>query len=410
VTGRGGRAAQKARDYRFAVASWALVAAVLTLTQTVAHRRAVSGGGQWGDAWALPWMPHEGRIAWDAGLYLRVAEHGYRLPEALEAGFPGYALAIRFLRTATGGYGTAAVLISLVSGAAAAVLCWKWFALVGLTERDRRVALWIVLLYPYSFMLFGVAYSDSLLLALVMGAFVALETRHYLVAGLVGAAATATRPTAMLLVVALLALAVQREGAVRFDTATSTASAWRRPWSSLQVRADRFRPQIALVLLSGLGIGSYMLFLARHAGDPFYFLTVQTTGYGHPSPFHPATWVKWSFWADPGNTVHHVGDVANELAATFVIAATLLSAPSIGRRFGWGYSVLGPGIAASVWLTAGWLTPAGRYLLPVIPALAALAAPTVAATRRRSVVVLTALGAGSIVLTIGFAGWFDLHW
>lgn len=378
----------------FAITSWAIAALILTSTQTIAYRVGFANRGPWLEALQLPWRPHEGRIAWDSGLYLRVAERGYRLPEGLEAGFPGYALSIRLLHGVGLGYESAAVTISLLSGCAAALLSWKWFALMGLSDRDRRVALWMVLLYPYSFVLFGVAYSDALLLALVMGAFVAVETEHYLLAGLSGAAATATRPTAMLLVAALVLLVLQRERVVQ-------------RWS---IHVDRLRPRHLLVLLSGAGIGSYMLFLGHHAGDPLYFLTVQTTDYGHPSPFDPAAWLKWSFLSNPAATVHHLGDVLNELVSTLLVVAVIVAGPRIGRRLGWGYAVLGYGIVASVWVTAGWLTPAGRYLLPVIPALAALTAPMVAAERWRTAAVLVPCALGSVVMTIGFAGWFDLHW
>lgn len=66
-------------------------------------------------------------------------------------------------------------------------------SLKGIEEPATRTALAQFLVYPYSFMLFGVVYSDGLLVALVLGALVLAESDRCVVAGLVGAAATQRR-------------------------------------------------------------------------------------------------------------------------------------------------------------------------------------------------------------------------
>ncbi|MFN8018568.1 MAG: hypothetical protein U0P45_10635 [Acidimicrobiales bacterium] len=151
-----------------------------------------------------------GRVAYDAGIYLRIASHGYEPGRDLEAAFPGYALAIRWTSAATGwSTATSAVAIATAAGLVAALACWRWFAAVGLGGRDRWVAQLLVLLFPFSFLLYGTAYTDSLLLASAMVAALAAAHRRWAVAGIAGAIATATRPTAIPVIVLLALLAWQ---------------------------------------------------------------------------------------------------------------------------------------------------------------------------------------------------------
>ena len=59
------------------------------------------------------------------------------------------------------GLGTlAAILVSDVCGLAVALLFWKWLTLKGIEGRRRLIAFCCLMLYPYSFMLYGTVYSD----------------------------------------------------------------------------------------------------------------------------------------------------------------------------------------------------------------------------------------------------------
>lgn len=399
------------------VLGWFVVAATLNWVQQVAWRWSETGWS--GAASLLPggFEPAAGRIAWDAGLYLRVAENGYRLSEGLEAGFPGYALAIRAVHALGAGWGEAAVLVSMASGLAVALLAWAWMLQAGLELRARRTALALLLLYPYAFVLSGVAYSDPLLVALVLGALVLANGDHWVLAGLVGGAATAVRPTGLAVVPALAVTALDRSGALVVPVRTAVVGLGERVragWSTLRgvrLRASALRPVHAAVLLSLWGVVAYMVFLQRHAGDPFYFWSTQVSGgYGHGGLSDWQSWTKASMVVAPLLEVFWVGDVLNELAATAVFVAVVLCGPSLGRRFGWGVATLGWALAVMVWVFARWMAPAGRYLLPVVPFLAALSAPWLAARPRIRAVVLAVSAAGSFVLAAGFAGWFELHW
>lgn len=400
--------------------AWAVCALAVNWVQQVIYRIDVIG--YLGASSLLPgrFAPFAGRIAWDSGLYLRVAQFGYRRSEGLEAGFPLYALLIRWTHGIFGGYQWAAVLISMASGLAATVLFWRWLELRSVPETARRTALTLFLFYPYSFMLFGVAYSDALLVALVLGALVLAESDRWIAAGLVGTAATATRPTGLMLVPALVVLVLQRSDAVRLespDHARSPDDRWidrarstGRRLRGLRIDVSRLHARHLGVLLSLGGVGAYMVFLYRHTGDPLYFWTIQRTDYGHPPVRLLSTWLKARFFLDPTREVHHVGDVLNEAVSTVVVLCSIAASPLIGRRFGWAYGVLMFAISSNVWLAASWFAPGGRYLLPVIPFLAAWLAPPLAAKPSLRCVVLVMSAVGSLLLTIGFAGAFGLNW
>lgn len=397
--------------------AWFVVAAVLNWVAQAAWRWSEVGWS--GPRSLLPggFEPAAGRIAWDAGLYLRVAERGYRLSEGLEAGFPGYALAIRAVHALGLGYGGAAVVVSMVAGLAVALLAWAWMLQVGLDLRVRRTALAVLLLYPYAFVLFGVAYSDPLLLALVLGALVLAGGDHWVLAGLVGGAATAVRPTGLAVVPALAVTALDRSGALVVPVRAATVGVRdrvRAGWATLRgvrVRGSALRPVHAAVLLALWGVVAYMVFLQRHAGDPLYFWSTQVSGgYGHGALTEPGTWLKASFVVEPLLEIYTPADVVNEGAATAVFVAVVLCGPSLGRRFGWGVATLGWVLAVMVWVFARWMAPAGRYLLPVVPFLAALFAPWLVARPRIRAAALVVSALGSLALTVGFAGWFELHW
>ncbi|MFZ4517407.1 MAG: hypothetical protein ACOYOP_03400 [Microthrixaceae bacterium] len=404
---------------------WFLVAAALNWIQQVAWRWSAFGWS--GTTTLLPgrFQPFAGRIAWDAGLYLRVAEHGYRLAEGLEAGFPGYALAIRAVHSLGVDWGTAAVLVSMASGLAVALLAWAWMLQVGLDLRVRRTALAFLLLYPWAFVLFGVAYSDPLLMALVLGAVVLAGRDHWVLAGVVGGAATAVRPTGLAVVPALVVAALDRNGAlvvparVAADPSIRTVrervvDAVRRGWATcrgVRLRPRRLRPVHAAVLLSLWGVVAYMVFLQRHAGDPLYFWSTQVSGgYGHGGLTDWHTWIKASFLVEPLLEIFTPADVLNELGATLVFVAAVVCAPALGRRFGWALTALAWSLAAMAWLFTRWMAPSGRYLLPVVPFLAALVAPWFVARPTARAVVLVLSAGCSVALAIGFAGWFDVHW
>jgi hypothetical protein len=141
---------------------------------------------------------------WDADAYGYIAHHGYGLgaggvtAEAIRvAWFPFYPLLIHL----TGGSDWAMFLIPNVCFFAALALL---YVVAGRhMDADRaRLTLWLISLGPAA-MFFSYPYTESVFLLLTVGAFVLMESGHWLLAGLAGLAAAATRFPGVLVAAAL---------------------------------------------------------------------------------------------------------------------------------------------------------------------------------------------------------------
>lgn len=154
---------------------------------------------------------------WDGRYYVAIATDGY--PRALQfdptyaplqAFFPGYPLVVRAL-SPFGHPVISGVLISLAAGSVASLLLWL------LAERFSNAAtatatVALFVFFPGSFV-FGWTYSEGLMLALGAAALLCLARRQLLAAAGFAALATAVRPNALALVVAVgLAAWAQAKG------------------------------------------------------------------------------------------------------------------------------------------------------------------------------------------------------
>jgi len=182
---------------------------------------------------------------WDAGWFLRIAQHGYDTKQSASF-FPLYPLLTRALGFVLRSDLVAGVAISLVAAG---------FAGVAVTRIARRYAgdrvaqdsVLFLALYPISFV-FTAVYSDGLFLALAVWAFVfALEGRATF-AALLGALAVLTRPTGIALLPALVWLL----------------------WP--QRRGSRSLLRLSPLLLMPAALGGYCVYLHVHFGDAFAFV------------------------------------------------------------------------------------------------------------------------------------------
>ena len=179
----------------------------------------------------LPFI--DGWLHWDAGWYLEIARHGYSYApnrQSSVAFFPLYPLAMRAVGTVVGGPLAAGMILTIVSGATASVLFASWLA-VRFDEETARTGIFLFVLGPYSFYLFGAVYSDAMFVAATLAAFVLLERRRPVLAGLAGAIATAARPVGIIVIIAL----VLRTRELRADSS-------RQPLSRAAARARNARP------------------------------------------------------------------------------------------------------------------------------------------------------------------------
>ena len=151
-------------------------------------------GGWTSQLLAVPSTP------WDAGHYVAIAHEGYLDPKRA-AFFPLYPLLVRAVGWVTGSLVWSGVFVALLALAAALYLLHRLVTLEA-GERYARPALLVTALFPTAFFLSAI-YTESLFLALTVGAFYAARRERWAVAALCGALAAATRNTGVLLVVPL---------------------------------------------------------------------------------------------------------------------------------------------------------------------------------------------------------------
>lgn len=208
--------------------------------------------------------------SWDGQWYMRIIRRGYPTsvppdvtyfdPEARLAFFPTYPGLVRIVdRVLPGGDTFAALFTNLVLGAIfvllVGLLARAWFGLA--TARNAMV---LVAVFPGSFVL-SFAYSEALLLAIAAACLLALHRERWLLAGLLAALGTATRPNGLALVAACAVAALV---AVRRE----------RRWSSL-----------SSALLAPLGFIGYQLFIDSHAGESRVWFRVQSEAWDEGASF-----------------------------------------------------------------------------------------------------------------------------
>jgi hypothetical protein len=285
---------------------------------------------------------------WDAGWYQRIASEGYTyIPgkQSAVAFFPAYPLLMR----AFGGVirvSVAGIMVTIASGAAAVALFSVWTRRF-LDPRTSLVAVAVLLVYPYSFYLYGAVYSDALFLALALASFVALESRRPWLSGLCGAAAAAARPVGIALA---LGLALRNLELARKDEG--------------RVTARTFIP--ALLTLAGLA--AYVVFLWQRFRAPFAFIDSEAGWHQSPGP---ATWFKLSFFHHMTNgNAWNVGRYLAHAVMTFVALAFV---PMVWRRFGRAYGVYCLAAILLPALSTKDFFSMARYVLAAFPCFGAAA-------------------------------------
>lgn len=220
---------------------------------------------------------------WDSVWYLAIAIGGYNHEAARTAFFPLYPLAIRGLGGLQGSWGAyliAGIVISLVCFAIALVLLYRLVELE-LGEEVATTTVMLIAFCPMAFY-FSAVYSESMFLALSLGCILFARQGRWLLAGLLGGLAAATRNSGIMLAVPLVLMYLYGP---RSDlepiqrTAASTAGRLRR----LRVLLPRYRlrPGLAWVLLVPAGLGVYVLVLQLTTGDGLTPFQSQTVWFRH---------------------------------------------------------------------------------------------------------------------------------
>ncbi|AKJ01876.1 mannosyltransferase PIG-V [Archangium gephyra] len=291
-----------------------------------------------------------GWVGWDSSWYMRIAEEGYSFTpgeQSSVAFFPLYPLAIRAVEALGPDVYQAGVLVTLLCGPLAILLFLRW-ARFRAEEPLAFQASLLLALYPFTFFLYGVMYSDALFLLLVVGAFLLLEKGHLGLAVLLGAVATAARPVAPAVVLGLLARRLE----------------WKRE------RGERWTVLDFLPVLSALGFLLYMLYLDKQFGAPFAFAEAQA-GWGQEPGWRSVlklSWFKTVFFS------HANAETVSRLClhALLTLGALVLVGPTF-RKLGWGYGVYCAVLVGIPAVTTKDFMGMGRYLISAFPLFLTLA-------------------------------------
>lgn len=398
------------------------------LRRRVAARRRVSpetpptGRSQWTDYWWSPlvvfgaigvfvwiaiWFGHNhlthdsffpfrpgvgdtwfgGFARWDAEWYRTIVREGYVYYPGVQSSvafWPTYPVVVSALSWAFPSIYITGTFVTVISGATAVVLLRKWARVF--VPRDVAITAVVVLcVFPYSWYLYGVVYSDALFVATAIGAFYLVEKDRYFWAGLVGIMATAGRPAGLVVAVALILRVVERRNRA------GGAETFRELLNPLRLtRAD------APIFLSWLGVGSWCVFLWWKFGDPLLFAATQASK-GWDQGAGAATWLKFRLIEELQHRPFEwstIGHVAHGL----VVFGALALVPMVKRRFGWAYAIYCLGLIALPLLGTKDFFGAGRYLLGAFPCVVVAAELLVARPKLRAVLVPL-----SLIVMLSFA-------
>ena len=320
-------------------------------------------------------------LVWDAGWFLRVAvdgyPHGYTYDAAGQlqgnelAFFPVYPMLIRGVHALGLPAGDAAIAVTWVASVALAVA----LHLLGTTLYGRRAGWALVAICcsaPVS-VVFSMAYSEALFLALVAGMLVAAHRRVWWAAGPLGLAAALSRPTGA---AAALALAVAAGLAVR----ESRVKAWQ---------------PLGAAALALAGAPLFLAWVGLRVGDPVAWFRIQSAGWGTSFDFGAST---WSFLRQTLSS----GDGWVPVSVALILLAALAAAGVALAGRPWPpLAVYGLVAMLLVYGQAGFYHSKPRLLVPVL--LTLLPAVVAAARARPRVAVL------AIVAWAAFGLWYGAY-
>jgi len=338
---------------------------------------------------------------WDSVWFLRIAEHGYGAADGVAAAFyPLYPLTLAGLGRAFGGhYVAAGIVVSLAAALASFLLLYRLAEDRLGAEGARRAVLYLAV-FPTSLFLQAV-YSESLFLALALGAFLLAERRQWLGAGAATGLAVLTRISGVALLPALALLA------------------WRRP------RRER-RQALASLCLAPAIFAAYPLYLGLARGDALAFARSQGFWNRHLSAAGPlggiwdgsrAAWAgirqlasgshTHRYWA-PVQDADPMRVAAVNLEAFAVLVVVVALTVVAWRRFGAHY-----GLFAAVSLAIPLSVPSERWPLLSLPRFALVLFPcflALAALGGRPRIHTAILVVSSIVLGVAVTQWALWQW
>ena len=316
--------------------------------------------------------------SWDGLWYFEIVRHGYPTsvpspityfdPEARAAFFPLYPIVVRAAdRVLPGGEVMAGLLVNLVLGAIAVLL-------VGVIARrlfDADVAgraMVLMALFPGSFVL-SFSYSEALMLVLVAAALLLLLDRRWILAGLVSALATASRPNAIAIVAAC---------------AVAAWLAWRR---------DRDWRAWLAPLLAPIGFLAFQLYLWAHTGELTVWARVQQDAWNEGASF------GWTALRRTAEAFTSPFDSATNIITMLCVVATIIGIYVLFKAKLPASFVAYTLVVIALMLLPATVTARPRFLYTAFPILIAGAAIWPKDEDRWWGLGLSLLGAGLVAVT-----------
>ncbi|HLG43248.1 MAG TPA: mannosyltransferase family protein [Planctomycetota bacterium] len=245
----------------------------------------------------MAWLDLWGQ--WDSAWYLSIANDGYSSdqsgPYANYGFFPLYPILIRVVGWVVGDPFVSALLISNASLLAACWLLYK-LALIDSDEADSGRAIRYLFLLPVAFVLSS-ALTESLYLALVLGAMYCARKESWLLAGSLGFFAALTRYIGVALFIPLVYEYLKARG----------------------FRPSQIRPNILWLLLVPFGLILFMAMCFQVTGDWFAYFRIKFAGWSHRV-------------SEPGMLITTAINGGTEAQVQAWIAVS-----SLALLFGWGH-------------------------------------------------------------------------
>jgi hypothetical protein len=310
----------------------------------------------------------QGPLAWDADWYDAVADRGYGdLPRQAVRFFPLYPALGRALGVLFGGHqGVALVVLANVLALVAGMLMYRLVVTeTGDTVLARR-ATWLFALFPGAFVL-AWGYAEALMLATVLGAFLALRRQHWWAAAALGVAAGLARPLGVLLVL---------------------PAAW-EAWQGWRDVGGRERlARVAAVLGAPLGILAYLVYAEIRLDGFLAPLTEQ-------SPYRGAVTDPLSRLADAAGDFFGADTLGDAVHPPMAVLYVLLAVVVV-RHWPRAYALYTVAIVV-VALSAESFNSLERYGLNAFPLVLALATVTRRPDLERAALAIG--GAGIVALS-----------
>lgn len=267
---------------------------------------------------------HNAITAWeraDALWYLRIASKGYRADDGSAAFFPLYPVLVRAVGYATGRHWLlGAYVVSNAALVVALVLLYRLTALEFSERRARRVVV-LACIFPTSFFFFA-PYTESLFLALTIGAFYCARRSRWGLVAVLGILAALTRSPGL-----LLAPALAVEAVLQWRGGTRGARTW-----------PLLRGVVAAAVVP-LGTLLYLGYWERYGGDWRRPFDVQKSGWGKEN-----SWPWDTFWHGLKLGDQFVGSYPGAYFTVDALAVLLLLAVAV-----WSTVRLRASYAVYVW-------------------------------------------------------------